>query len=179
MNTKKIALIGLMTAVICVLGPISFPLPVSPVPIPLGLLGVLLATYMLGMKWGTVSCLVYLLLGLVGLPVFTGFTGGVGKLFGPTGGYLIGYIFLTLIAGFFIGKWPSKWPLHLVGMVLGVAVCYLFGTLWLGYLLKRTFVEALWIGVIPYIPADMIKIAITLGLGGLVRRQLKKAGFVE
>ena len=72
MNTKKIALIGLMTAVICVLGPISFPLPVSPVPISLGLLGVLLATYMLGMKWGTVSCLVYLLLGLVGLPVFTG-----------------------------------------------------------------------------------------------------------
>ncbi len=58
-------------------------------------------------------------------------------------------------------------------------MCYLFGTLWLGYLLKRTFVEALWIGVIPYIPADMIKIAITLGLGGLVRRQLKKAGFVE
>ncbi|MCI9073520.1 MAG: biotin transporter BioY [Lachnospiraceae bacterium] len=178
MNTKKVTLIGLMTAAICVLGPISFPLPISPVPISLGLLGVLLATYLLGMKWGTVSCLVYLLLGLVGLPVFTGFSGGVGKLFGPTGGYLIGYIFLTLIAGFFISKWPAKWPLHLAGMILGVAVCYLFGTLWLSYLMKRTFMEALWLGVIPYIPADMVKIAITLSLGGVIRRQLGKAGLV-
>lgn len=178
MNTKKIALVGLMTAVICVLGPISFPLPISPVPISLGLLGVLLAVYLLGMKWGTVSCLIYLLLGLVGVPVFTGFSGGASKLFGPTGGYLVGYIFLALIAGFFISKWPGKWPLHLVGMILGVAVCYLFGTLWLGHLLERTFMEALWMGVIPYIPADLVKIAITLILGGLIRRRLIKAGLV-
>ncbi len=179
MNTKKIALIGLMTAVICVLGPISFPLPISPVPISLGVLGVLLAAYLLGMKWGTVSCLIYLLIGLVGVPVFTGFSGGVGKVLGPTGGYLIGYIFLCLIAGFFISKWPSKWPLHLAGMVLGAAVMYLFGTLWLGYLLKCTFPEALWMGVIPYIPADLIKIVITLSLGAFVRRQLMRAGLVD
>ncbi|MFG6357396.1 MAG: biotin transporter BioY [Acetatifactor sp.] len=176
MNTKKIALIGLMTAVTCVLGPISFPLPISPVPISLGALGILLATCLLGMKWGTVSCLIYLLLGLVGLPVFTGFSGGVGKMLGPTGGYLLGYIFLSLIAGFFISKWPAKWPLHLAGMVLGTAVLYLFGTLWLGYLVKRPFVEALWIGVIPYIPADLVKIAIALSLGGLIRKRLLKAG---
>ena len=179
MNTKKIALIGLMTAVICVLGPISFPLPISPVPISLGVLGVLLAIYLLGMKWGTVCCLIYLLIGLVGVPVFTGFSGGIGKVLGPTGGYLIGYIFLCLIAGFFISKWPSKWPLHLAGMVLGTTVMYLFGTLWLGYLLKCTFQEALWMGVIPYIPADLIKIVITLSLGGLVRRQLMRARLVE
>ncbi len=179
MNTKKIALVGLMTAVICVLGPISFPLPISPVPISLGLLGVLLAVYLLGIKWGTVSCLIYLLLGLVGVPVFTGFTGGASKLFGPTGGYLVGYIFLALIAGLFISKWPGKWPLHLVGMILGVAVCYLFGTLWLGHLLECTFMEALWMGVIPYIPADLVKIAITLLLGGLIRKRLLKAGLVQ
>lgn len=179
MNTKKIALIGLMTAVTCVLGPVSFPLPISPVPISLGVLGILLATYLLGMKWGTLSCLVYLLLGLVGLPVFTGFSGGLGKVLGPTSGYLLGYIFLSLIAGFFVSKWPSKWPLHLAGMILGTAVMYLFGTLWLGYLVKRSFVEALWIGVIPYIPADLLKIAITLSLGGLVRRRLVKAGLTD
>ena len=179
MNTKRIALIGLMTAVICVLGPVSFPLPISPVPISLGVLGVLLSSYLLGMKWGTVSCLVYLLIGLVGLPVFTGFSGGVGKVLGPTGGYLIGYIFLSLIAGSFTGKWPTKWPVHLVGMVAGTAVMYLFGTLWLGYLMNCSFIEALWMGVIPYIPADMVKIAITLGLGGLIRRRLMKAGFIS
>lgn len=178
MNTKKIALIGLMTAVICVLGPISFPLPISPVPVSLGIFGILLAVYLLGMKWGTVSCTAYLLIGLAGLPVFTGFSGGPGKLLGPTGGYLIGYIFLALIAGAFIGKWPARLPLHLLGMTLGVAVCHLFGALWLGYLMKCSFLEALWLGSIPYIPAEMVKIAVALGLGSVIRRRLMKAGLI-
>lgn len=179
MKTKKIALIGLMTAVICLLGPISFPLPFNPVPISLGVLGILLSVYLLGMKWGTVSCLAYILLGLAGMPVFTGFSGGVGKVLGPTGGYLLGYIFLSLIAGFFIRCWPIRWPLHLAGMVLGTTAMYLFGTLWLGYLLKCSFMKALWIGVIPYIPADLCKIALTLMIGIPVRRQLKKAGLTD
>lgn len=179
MNTKRIALIGLMTAVICVLGPVSFPLPISPVPISLGVLGILLAAYLLGMKWGTVSCLVYLLIGLVGVPVFTGFSGGLGKVLGPTGGYLIGYIFLSLFTGFFVGKWPAKWLLHLTGMILGAAAMYLFGTLWLAHLMKYSFVEALWVGVILYIPADLVKMAITLSLGGLIRRRLMRAGLAN
>ncbi len=179
MNTKRIVLIGLMTAVICVLGPVSFPLPISPVPVSLGVLGILLAAYLLGMKWGTVSCLGYLLIGLVGMPVFTGFSGGVGKVLGPTGGYLIGYIFLSLFTGFFVGKWPSKWPLHLTGMILGTMAMYLFGTIWLGYLMKCSFLEALWLAVIPYIPAELVKIAITLSLGGLIRRRLLRAGLVD
>lgn len=179
MNTKRIALIGLMTAVICVLGPVSFPLPISPVPVSLGVLGILLAAYLLGMKWGTVSCLVYLLIGLAGVPVFTGFSGGLGKVLGPTGGYLIGYIFLSLFTGFFVGKWPAKWLLHLTGMILGAAAMYLFGTLWLAYLMKYSFLEALWAGVILYIPADLIKMVITLSLGGLIRRRLMRAGLVN
>ena len=68
--------------------------------------------------------------------------------------------------------------MHLAGMVLGTAVMYLFGTLWLGYLMKCSFLEALWMGVIPYIPADLIKLAVTLGLGGLIRKRLKKAGLI-
>ena len=179
MNTKRIVLIGLMTAVICVLGPVSFPLPISPVPVSLGVLGILLAADLLGLKLGTVSCLGYLLIGLVGMPVFTGFSGGVGKVLGPTGGYLIGYIFLSLLTGFFVGKWPAKWPLHLIGMILGTMAMYLFGTLWLGYLMKCSFLEALWLGVIPYSPAELVKIAITLSLGGLIRRRLMRAGLVD
>lgn len=179
MNTKRTALIGLMTAVICVLGPVSFPLPISPVPVSLGVLGILLASYLLGMKWGTVSCLVYLLIGLAGVPVFTGFSGGLGKVLGPTGGYLIGYIFLSLFTGFSAGKWPAKWPLHLAGMILGAAAMYLFGTLWLAYLMKYSFLEALWAGVILYIPADLIKMVITLSLGGLIRRRLMRAGLAN
>ena len=87
--------------------------------------------YILGMKLSVASYVLYLLLGTVGLPVFSGFTGGVGKLLGPTGGYLIGFIFLAAIAGFFVEKFPAKIYMHVVGMIIGMAICYIFGTAWL------------------------------------------------
>ena len=96
-KTKKITMIGLMTAVTCILGPLSLPLPFSPVPITLTNFAVFLSIYILGMKYGTISLLIYLALGTIGLPVFSSFSGGLGKLSGPTGGYLFGFIFLALI----------------------------------------------------------------------------------
>ena len=97
LTVQTMSLIGLMTALTCVLGPLAIPLPFSPVPISFTNLAVYLAVYVLGMKAGAVSYLVYLLLGMAGLPVFSGFTGGFGKLAGPTGGYLIGFIFMAVI----------------------------------------------------------------------------------
>ena len=96
-TTKRMALIGVMTAVTCILGPFSIPLPFSPVPISFTNLAIYLAAYVLGMKACTVSYLIYMLLGMVGVPVFSGFTAGVGKLAGPTGGYLVGFILMALI----------------------------------------------------------------------------------
>ena len=90
-NVREMALIALMAAVTCILGPLSVPIGV--VPISLTNFAIYLAIYVLGCRRGTISYIVYLLLGLVGLPVFSGFSSGVGKLFGPTGGYLIGFIF--------------------------------------------------------------------------------------
>ena len=87
-HTKQITLIGLMTAVVCILGPLSIPLPISPVPISFTNLAIFLAVYLLDLKGGTVCLLVYLALGAAGLPIFSGFSGGLGKLAGPTGGYL-------------------------------------------------------------------------------------------
>ena len=98
-KTKELTLIGLMAALTCIAGPLSLPLPFSPVPISLTNLAIYFSVYILGMKRGTISYLVYLLLGLVGLPVFSAFTSGPAKLFGPTGGYLIGFIFIALISG--------------------------------------------------------------------------------
>lgn len=176
MNTKTMALIALMAAVTCVLGPLSLTIPVSPVPISLTNLAVYFTVYVLGMKRGTISYFVYLLIGLVGLPVFSSFSGGAGKLFGPTGGYLIGFIFMALICGFFIEKWPSKLYLHFAGMVLGTAVCYLFGTVWLAYQGNMGFYTALAAGVIPFLPGDLVKIIIALLAGPVIRKQLKRAG---
>jgi biotin transport system substrate-specific component len=176
-NTKRIALIGLTTALICVLGPFSIPLP-GLVPISLTNLAIYFTIYALGMKYGTISYCIYLLLGLVGLPVFSSFSSGPAKLFGPTGGYLIGFIFLALICGFFIDRWASKMYLCFLGMVLGTVVCYAFGTAWLAYLMNLTFYKALWAGVIPFIPGDLAKIIIAMLLGPQIRKSLKRANLV-
>ena len=89
-NTYAMAVTALMTAVTCILAPLS--IPIGPVPISLTNFAIYLSLYLLDWKKGTISYILYLLLGLVGLPVFSGFTGGIGKLAGPTGGYIIGFI---------------------------------------------------------------------------------------
>ena len=173
-KTITITKVALSTAIICILGPLSIVLPISPVPISLGILGIFFAVYVNGWLWGTVSCLLYLLLGFVGVPVFTGFTAGVGKLLGPTGGYMIGYIFLSLIAGFFISKFEKKIPFHILGMVLGTLCCYALGTVWLAISLKMSFVATLMAGVVPFILADAVKMAIAIAVGIPVRNAIGK-----
>lgn len=174
-DIKSMALIGLMAAITCILGPISITLPFTPIPISLTNLALCLSVFVLGMKKGTFSYLIYLLLGLVGLPVFSYFTGGAAKLFGPTGGYLIGFIFMALIAGFFIDKWFDKWYLCLCGMILGAAVCNLFGSIWLAFQNHISLGAALLAGVVPFIPGDLAKMVIALLLGRALRKALQRA----
>ena len=174
MTVFTITRVALCAAVICVLGPISFHIPISPVPMSLGVLGIYLAVYTGGWLYGTLSVAIYLLIGFAGLPVFTDFTAGITKLAGPTGGYLLGYIPLALIAGFFISKFENKIPLHVLGMILGTLVCYAFGTVWLSVSLKMSLPAALMAGVIPYIPADIIKMIIAIGVGIPVRKAIRK-----
>ncbi|WP_394273379.1 biotin transporter BioY [Butyricicoccus sp.] len=173
-NVREMALIAVMAAVTCVLGPLSVPIGV--VPISFTNLAVYLAIYVLGCKRGTVSYIVYLLIGLVGVPVFSGFTGGVGKLFGPTGGYLIGFIFMALICGWFIDRFECKLVPSFAGMVLGTIVCYIFGTVWLAYQAGMSFYAALAAGVLPFIVGDLAKMVVAAIIGPQVRRQLARAG---
>ena len=158
------------------LGTADVPLPFSPVPISFTNLAIYLAAYVLGMKACTVSYLIYMLLGMVGIPVFSGFTAGVGKLAGPTGGYLVGFILMALIVGFFVDHFPGKVALHIVGMVLGLAICYIFGTVWLAGQLNMTFVAGLGVGVIPYLPGDAVKIIFTALIGPKLRREIYRLG---
>ena len=178
-KVKTIVLIGLMTAVTCVLGPLSVPLPFSPVPISLTNLAIYFTVYVIGTKRGTMSYLIYLLIGFVGVPVFSAFTSGPGKLLGATGGYLIGFIFMAGVFGIFIEKWPSKLYLHFIGMVLGTIVCYLFGTVWLAYQAGMSIQAAALAGVIPFIPGDIVKILLAVMVGPQIRKRLYAAGLNE
>ena len=164
-RTKQMVLIALMTAVTCVLGPLSIPLPFSPVPISLTNFAIFLAIFVLRMKSGTISFIIYLLLGAVGVPVFSSFRGGFQVLAGPTGGYLIGFIFLALIMGFALDHFDRKLVPTIIGMIIGMAVCYAFGTVWLAKLLSLSFKEGLMMGVIPYLAGDAAKIIIAAIVG--------------
>ncbi len=177
-SVRQLTTVGMLTAVICVLGPFALNIPISPVPISLGTLGIYLAVSILGMRSGTLSVAIYILLGFAGVPVFVNFTSGAGKLFGPTGGYIIGYILMALICGFFIDKWDGRFIVNFLGMVLGTAICYLFGTIWLALQMSLTFPQALAEGVLPYIPFDLVKLLLALILGSQVRKRLKKAGLI-
>lgn len=168
-KTYSITVTALMAAVICVLAPLS--IPIGPVPISLTNFAVYIALYVLDWKKGTVSYLIYLLLGLVGLPVFSGFTGGIGKLAGPTGGYIIGFIPMAVLAGILIDKFDKRW-IHLVGMIAGTAICYAFGTVWFCLQSGTDAVSALSICVFPFIPGDLIKMLLAISFAPKVREKL-------
>ena len=180
LSVRQIAVIGVMTAVTCILAP--FSVPIGPVPVSLTNLAIYFSIYILGTKAGTISYLVYLLIGFIGLPVFSGFTSGPEKLLGPTGGYLIGFILMAIIAGIFIDKFIfSSNPalgrlLCLLGMILGTAVCYVLEAAWLAYQSNMDFEAALFVGVIPFIPGDFIKMIFAMLAGPQIRKQLIRAG---
>ena len=170
-------LVAVMAAVISVLGPLT--VPIGPIPISLCNFGILMTIYILGMKKGTVSVLIYLLIGLVGVPVFSGFSSGPAKLLGPTGGYLIGYVPMALIAGYFIEKYSRKFIPGLLGMILATAVLYLLGTLWLAKMAGMSFQAALAAGVIPFIGVDLAKMVVCAVVGPLIYRTLKRGSLVD
>lgn len=173
-NTRQLTLVGVMAAVTCILAPLS--LPIGVVPISLTNLVIYFAIYVLGGKRGTLSYIVYLFIGLVGLPVFSGFSGGFPKLFGPTGGYLIGFIFMAFISGIFIDKFSNKIYMCFLGMILGTIATYIFGTAWLSYQAHLTFNAALAVGVLPFIPGDIIKMVIASLIGPQIRKRLISSG---
>lgn len=178
LDVKQLALIGLMTAVICILGPFSLEIPISPVPISLGTLAIYFVISVLGTKAGTLSVVIYILLGLAGLPVFTGFMGGPAKLFGPTGGYIIGYIFMAPICGLGLKAKGGGLLAQFSCMALGTVVLYLFGSAWMAYQLSCSFPQALMMGAVPYIPGDMVKMAAAVLTGKELRKRLLKAGLL-
>ena len=126
------------------------------------------------MKGATISFLISLLLGTVGLPVFSSFRAGLSVLAGPTGGYLIGFIFLALIQGFAMKYFDRKLIPTIIGMLIGMAVCYIFGTVWLAKLMSLSFKEGLFMGVIPYLPGDAVKIIIAVIVGPKLYAATKK-----
>lgn len=164
---------ALMAALMCVLCPVS--VPIGPVPISLGILVILLTVFVLGTWRALVSYTVYLLLGAVGMPVFSGFQGGLAKLAGPTGGYLVGFWLMILVGGLIMELCKRNLFLTMLGMVVGVAIDYAVGTAWFVFQTGSTIPHALDVCVYPFIPFDAAKIVIAVLFGSLIYKGLQRA----
>ena len=174
MKTLDMAYIGLFAVVIAICSWISIP---TVVPVTLQTFAVFLAVAVLGGKRGTLSVIVYVLLGAVGLPVFSGFKGGIGVLLNTTGGYIIGFIFSALLMWAFEKAFGRKaWAL-ILSMILALALCYAFGTIWF-MIIYANNVGAVGLSavlgwcVIPFIIPDLIKIALAFILSRRISRSV-------
>ncbi|MDL2321519.1 biotin transporter BioY, partial [Desulfosarcina sp. OttesenSCG-928-B08] len=134
-------------------------IPVGPVPIVLQNLFVLLAGLLLGSRWGLISMGIYLLSGIMGLPVFAGGTGGVGKFFGPTGGYLIAYPMVACLVGLIAEKGKHRIAADIVAVTAGMMLTYAIGVPWLKMVTGMTLTKAVAVGLVPFIPGCLVKIA--------------------
>ena len=177
-KTIQMAEIALMSAVLCIVSPVSVPVPMSPVPFSLSLFAVFLTAVILGAKQSAACVLLYLLLGMAGLPVFSGFSGGIGVLLGPTGGYLVGYLPCAIIIGW-VAKAKKKngsFLQNIGAMTLGTLACYFFGTVWFLAVMDGSYsiAQALVVCVVPYLIFDIIKIVAAAAAVLPIKKMLRR-----
>lgn len=134
-------------------------IPIGPVPIVLQNMFVFLAGLLLGSRWGLASVAVYLLAGVCGLPVFAGGTGGIGRIAGPTGGFLLGYLPVVFLVGWIAERKPGHMFPDVAAMLLGAAVLYACGVPWLAMVTGMPLAKAFAVGMYPFLLGDGIKIA--------------------
>ncbi len=144
-------------------------IPVGPVPIVLQNFFVLLTGLLLGSRWGVASIGVYLAAGILGLPVFAGGTGGIGRLMGPTGGYLIGYLPAVFLIGRISEMAHSRPTVDVFAGICGSVVVYAFGVFWLSFMTRMGLEKALAVGFFPFIIGDAIKIVAAAAAARLLR----------
>ena len=158
-KTRSLILCALFAALTAVLSQIA--IPIQPVPINL-------ATFSVFVAGGV--------LGAVGLPVFSSFSGGMGILFGPTGGYIVGYVAAAWLVGLLSARCHGKAYWFALSMAGGLALCYLLGTAWYMVVAHTGLVESLLLCVVPFLPGDAAKIAVAALLVPVLRKTLSKAG---
>lgn len=168
-DTHKLVLCALFTALCAVLSQIA--IPIGPVPISLATFAVFLTGAVLGAKYGALCLAVYAALGAAGAPVFAMFRAGVGALAGPTGGYILGYIPAACVTGLITEKWNkgNKTHMYYAAMLSGMLAYYLLGTAWYMFSTNTALTAALAICVFPFIPGDIAKIAVATVLAKRLR----------
>ena len=172
-TAKDLCQIGIFTALIVVCSQLSIPMPAG-VPMTLQTFIIPLAGIVLGAKRGTIAACIYVLLGAVGLPVFAGFTGGLGILFGMTGGFILSFPLMALFAG--LGSRRDKKSMTILGLIIGSVLNYLAGMIMFSIITDTGMGYAFTACVLPFIPTTIIKIILAALLGLQLKKALLRAG---
>lgn len=175
MPVRRMTLTALMTALLCIAGPLTLPL--GPIPLSMTTAVLALAALLLGAEGASLCCGLYLLMGLAGLPVFSGFTGGLGVLAAPTGGFLLAYLPVTALWGWLLNKAKGALP-QMMALLAGSVLLYVAGTAWYAVQTGVSAMTAMAVCVLPFLPGDAVKLIAALGIGRTLKARLRAAGLV-
>jgi len=171
-KTIELCYAGLFTAVIAIMAQISIPTPMG-IPVTMQTFAIILAAVVLGSRLATISTTVYLLLGAVGVPVFAGFTGGIGKFMGPTAGFLLSYPIIAFIIGFGMDHRKAFRGALVLALAAGTLVNYTMGVAVYCLITGNPIIAGITACVLPFIITDIIKIVAASLLGFAIRKRLR------
>lgn len=171
LSTKDMIVCGIFASITAILSQISIPLPFTTVPLTMQVFAVALSGVILGAKKGFISQIIYIIIGAIGMPVFAQMNGGIGAIVGPTGGFILGFPFMSLVIGYFSEKFKSHLYI-VVGMLIGLVIDYAIGTLMFSSVMKMSIDKSLMACVIPFIPVDLLKIGLATMVGVSVTKRV-------
>lgn len=174
-TVKNMCYVGLFTAVIAIMAQISIPMPLG-VPMTMQTFAITLAAIILGAKLSTISSLIYILLGAIGLPVLAGFSGGISKFVGPTGGFLISFPIMAFIIGYAVDHRSAFKGAFVIGLIAGTVVNYIVGIAMFCILTQSSVAVGFTACVLPFIPTAIIKAILASLIGFPIRKRLKVMG---
>lgn len=177
-SIRDISVAATFTALTAVMSQISIPLPFSPVPITFQIFAIYLSAIILGSRLATLSQIIYILLGAVGAPVFSHFSGGLQSIVGPTGGFIISFPIIAFIIGKISEKDRGLFSLAF-GLIISLVLCYSMGVLQLSFVTKMSIKKAIMVGAVPFIPLDLIKIFTAYLIGTKVKISLIKSNLLN
>ena len=175
MSIKKMSLIAIMASLMAVCSWLTIP---TIVPFTMQTFAVFCSLLLLGGKFGLTSIVLYIFMGCIGLPVFSGFQGGIGHIVGPTGGYLIGFVFTAVLYLLLEPLFPRFSKLRLLALLCGLIICYLVGSIWFQVFFKMressySFSMVISTCVLPYIIPDLIKLAMAYHISNRIRKEVR------
>ena len=171
LSTRDLCIIAIFTAIIAALAQISVPTPYG-ISMTMQTFAIPLAGIVAGAKRGAIATLIYIFLGAIGIPVFAGFTGGMGIVFGMSGGFILSFPVLALIAGIAESKNNKVWLVS--GLFIGAVINFLCGMIWFSVVTSSNLRTAFMLSALPFIPTEIIKIVLVIVLGRQIKKSLIK-----